>query len=348
MDAGRGRDAWSPHRRRGRSSSDVADGAWCRASPWAAWRRGRGARGAGARRLANSMLGRPRAPGARCSARARSPWGCGVTTDVADDGVVVVARRRGKSSTRTRSGVPCSRRGLDARGRGEVGVAASALGEGPRRRGCGCVGARARPTRRCGAGLLLDAEGSTPRRGARGLERGAWWSVGEGVELLLGLGARFYWGRRRRRLGMEQRAAAAMAFIVRCSRVRDAAAILGVRAHLGTRGAHPAAARAPRARVWLCRGAAAGLRRSRGALGLGLGGAQGVEPGRGSRPAALLGRGEALRAWALELAGLASEDGELGRLVTWVRKRRRKVEGSRASLGYSEGEGKRSRPTRRK
>ena len=53
------------------------------------------------------------------------------------------------------------------------------------------------------------------------------------------------------------------------------------------------------------------------------------QAGHGSRPAALLGRGEALRAWALEqgreLAGLASvggghglgwatrEDGELGR-----------------------------------
>ena len=76
--------------------------------------------------------------GARCSARSRSPWGCGIATDVADDDVVVEGSEQ--TTVRMSSRFCCcsaSRMELD--------------GEG----GCDCRGR---------AGLLLGAEDSTPRR----------------------------------------------------------------------------------------------------------------------------------------------------------------------------------------
>ena len=90
VEAGRGRGAWSPHRRRGRSSGDVAGGARCRGqqgarrSSCSASRRVPGVEGEGARRL-----GRGEVEGADAS-------GLDVALGEAVDGEVLGARGRGR------------------------------------------------------------------------------------------------------------------------------------------------------------------------------------------------------------------------------------------------------------
>ena len=120
----------------------------------------------------------------RCMTGSRSSGVVGVQGEVGD--IAGWARTR-RSGSRSQSG----------RGNSRGGEAGARVGRG-----------------RCHGIVLRQVS-----RGGAWRRRGRGEVLGEGAELLLGLGARLYWGRRRRRLGMEQRAAAAMAFIVRSSRV---------------------------------------------------------------------------------------------------------------------------------